>query len=79
MAVMLPPGEVSVEGGVLVFYVENQSVVRWGIRLSELGVDDPPVVVPVVSPPVPAPAEAGKEPDIKAQAERDAWTIDVLD
>jgi hypothetical protein len=30
---------------VLVFYVENQCVVRWGVRLSESNREDPPVVV----------------------------------
>jgi hypothetical protein len=42
---MLPPEKLYVANGVLVFYVENQSVVRWGIRQSERGQDDPPVVV----------------------------------
>jgi hypothetical protein len=33
------------EGDVLVFHDENQSVVLWGIRLSDIGRDNPPVVM----------------------------------
>jgi hypothetical protein len=42
---LLPPEKCYIANGVLVFYVENQSVVRWGVRLSERGQEDPPVVV----------------------------------
>ena len=39
------PNEIRVERGVLAFCIENQGVVRWGIRLDDLRTDDPPVVV----------------------------------
>jgi hypothetical protein len=39
------PRRFYIEKRVLVFYVENQSVIRWGIRLSDVRQDDPPVVV----------------------------------
>lgn len=42
---LLAPQELSIEDGVLIFYIENQCVVRWGIRLSELDLADPPVVI----------------------------------
>lgn len=42
---LLPPEKCYLANGVLVFYVENQSVVRWGVPLSERGHEDPPVVV----------------------------------
>lgn len=42
---LLPPEKCYIANGVLVFYVENQSVVRWGVQLSEQGHEDPPVVV----------------------------------
>lgn len=42
---LLPPKRLYIADGVLIFYIENQSVVRWGVPLSERGQDDPPVVV----------------------------------
>jgi hypothetical protein len=42
---LLAPDAFSVEGGVLVFCVENQGVVFWGIELPDLDAEDPPVVV----------------------------------
>ncbi|MFD8599331.1 SMI1/KNR4 family protein [Kitasatospora sp. NPDC059646] len=45
---LLPPGEVFVHdefGGVLVFRAENQGCAYWGVRLEDLGRDDPPVFV----------------------------------
>jgi hypothetical protein len=39
------PHQLNVEHGALVFCVENQSVVQWGIQLEELTREDPPVVV----------------------------------
>jgi hypothetical protein len=41
----LPPDKCRIAGDVLVFYIENQSVVRWGIPLSERFDNDPSVVV----------------------------------
>jgi hypothetical protein len=41
---LVPPQEITVEAGVLVFYTENQAVTFWGVRLGELPKDDPPVV-----------------------------------
>lgn len=42
---LLSPSEVQVVDGVLTFGIENQGVVRWGIRVGDLGTADPPVVV----------------------------------
>src|SRR5690349_20206525 len=39
------PSELRVRDDTLVFYVENQAVVEWGIALSSLEEADPPVVV----------------------------------
>jgi hypothetical protein len=39
------PDQLRLEDGVLTFAIESQGVVRWGIRLDDLDVDDPPVVV----------------------------------
>jgi hypothetical protein len=39
------PAEIRVEDGVLTFAIENQGVVRWGIRLDDLLDEDPVVVV----------------------------------
>jgi len=39
------PHDLRVERGVLTFCIENQGVVRWGIRLDELATEDPPVVI----------------------------------
>ena len=41
----LRPNKLYVENDALIFYVENQAVVKWGIPTSALDVDDPPVVV----------------------------------
>ena len=41
----LVPESLSVCEGVLIFYVENQSVVRWGVRLDDFAIEDPPVVI----------------------------------
>lgn len=42
---ILSPEELVVADNVLVFYVENQAVVRWGIHVADLSLEDPPVVV----------------------------------
>ena len=42
---LLPPGEIEIRGGYLVFLIENQNVVEWGVRIDELGLVDPPVYV----------------------------------
>jgi hypothetical protein len=42
---LVEPGDVSIEGGHLVFYTENQNVCAWGIALAALGLDDPPIDV----------------------------------
>lgn len=42
---LLSPDQWYVESGVLVFVVENQGVVRWGIRVSDTATDDPAVMV----------------------------------
>jgi len=44
---LLLPEQLAIGGadGVLVFRVENQSCAAWGVRGSELGQDDPPVVL----------------------------------
>ena len=42
---LLIPKELSIQDDVLVFYVENQGVVRWGIPVASLSHEDPPVVV----------------------------------
>ena len=42
---LLSPTELRVTSGTLVFCTENQDVVEWGIRVSDLTLDDPPVVV----------------------------------
>jgi hypothetical protein len=41
---LIAPEELSVEQGALVVYEENQNLVLWGVRVSDLGRDDPPVV-----------------------------------
>ncbi|MFB6817437.1 SMI1/KNR4 family protein [Streptomyces sp. NPDC056347] len=43
---LLAPQDLYLDGdrGVLVFRVENQSCAYWGIRVTDLGQDDPPVV-----------------------------------
>lgn len=38
-------GDLDIDEGQLVFYAENQGVTRWGIPVSELTVEDPPVMV----------------------------------
>src|SRR5262245_31941402 len=40
---LLPPDRWRIRGGTLVFCVENQGVVLWGIRRSDLVKKDPPV------------------------------------
>ncbi|MCA9187475.1 MAG: SMI1/KNR4 family protein [Pirellulaceae bacterium] len=42
---LLPPNELSLQDDALIFYVENQGVVRWGIPVESLSSEDPPVVV----------------------------------
>lgn len=39
----LGPQEIDDEGGVLQFYIENQAVTAWGVIISDLEKDDPPV------------------------------------
>lgn len=41
----LPPEQLRMHNDALVFYVENQGVVQWGIPADELNLDDPSVVV----------------------------------
>ena len=41
----LIPEKLRVEGDRLIICVENQSVVKWGIRVDEMHEDDPPVYV----------------------------------
>ncbi len=41
----LAPEKLYMENDALIFYVENQSVVKWGIPTDKLAVEDPPVVV----------------------------------
>jgi hypothetical protein len=41
---LLPIEQVSLENGVLEFYVENQSVTSWAIRAGDLSQEDPPVI-----------------------------------
>lgn len=40
---LLSPTHLTVSDEHLVFFLENQGVVRWGIRLNDLGMADPPV------------------------------------
>jgi hypothetical protein len=42
---LMAPEALRVERGLLGFCVENQGVVSWGIRSSDLAADDPPVVL----------------------------------
>ena len=42
---LLSPKKLFCEDGVLHFYIENQAVTCWGLRLEDLSHDDPPVVV----------------------------------
>jgi hypothetical protein len=42
---LLPPDEFRIVDNVLIFYRECQAVVSWGIRLQDLVLEDPPVVV----------------------------------
>ncbi|MFD0857252.1 SMI1/KNR4 family protein [Actinomadura adrarensis] len=41
---LVPLSSLTVQDGVLVYRVEDQACARWGIRVSDLGSDDPPVV-----------------------------------
>ena len=41
----LPPDRLHVQNDALIFYVENQAVVQWGIPMDQLAFDDPSVVV----------------------------------
>jgi hypothetical protein len=41
----LRPDRLRIHDEHLIFYVENQGVVRWGIRVADLSSDDPPVFV----------------------------------
>jgi hypothetical protein len=54
---LVAPGALSVHGGVLAYYEENQGVVVWGVRLEDAVQDDPPVVVSANE------SEASWEPD----------------
>ena len=47
----LPPDKLYLHNDALIFYVENQGVVRWGIPTADLVADDPPVVVESVDNP----------------------------
>src|SRR4051794_12872700 len=40
---LLPPADVAEDGGVTVFYVEEQAVYLWGIATEDLASEDPPV------------------------------------
>lgn len=40
---LLSPADLEISDEYLVFYMENQAVVCWGIQLSDLGTPDPPV------------------------------------
>lgn len=42
---LLPPEEIYIKEGHIVFYTENQSVVDWGIEKAHASLDDPPVFV----------------------------------
>ncbi|MEU6716315.1 hypothetical protein ABZ897_33030 [Nonomuraea sp. NPDC046802] len=42
---LLSPADLKIEDGALVFRVENQAVVIWGIQIAELNQPDPPVVL----------------------------------
>ena len=48
---VLSPVDFRINGDHLVFVVENQGVVEWGIRRDEMGGDDPPVYVSSVDDP----------------------------
>jgi hypothetical protein len=39
------PSELTIRGDVLEFHRENQSVVNWGVRLTDFDQDDPPVFI----------------------------------
>jgi hypothetical protein len=41
---LIHPEDLSVEQGALVVYEENHNLVLWGVRVDDLGRDDPPVV-----------------------------------
>ncbi len=41
----LPPDRFEIADGLLIFCIENQGVVRWGIAVEDLAASDPPVVV----------------------------------
>lgn len=41
----VPLDDIEACGGIIVFQAENQGVVLWGIEATEMGEDDPPVVV----------------------------------
>lgn len=42
---LLKPDQLLIDNDLLIFYVENQAVVRWGVRLPDMGLDDPPVML----------------------------------
>lgn len=42
---LVPIDQLTIKDNVLVFCIENQAVVDWGIHLEDIGQDDPPVVV----------------------------------
>jgi hypothetical protein len=42
---LVPLRSLTVEHGVLIYRIENQACAAWGVRVSDLGLADPPVVV----------------------------------
>lgn len=43
--VFISPYDLAIENNLLIFYLENQGVVSWGIPVSELDLDDPKVIM----------------------------------
>lgn len=41
----LPPNRMHLQNEALIFYMENQAIVKWGIPIDLISADDPPVVV----------------------------------
>ena len=41
--VLLPPQELKLASETIIFYLENQGVVVWGIRIADAHLEDPPV------------------------------------
>jgi len=48
---LLPPGEFRINDDHVVFLIENQDMVEWGIRADEIGLDDPPVYLSLADDP----------------------------